>query len=295
MKKLRRLILFNKRGKYFEKHAGYSQVSLKLSSMESIYTKPILFFVLIAIILGVVLLTIDLVFVNLNNENWQVNFLINLHASVIEVFILGIIVAWYNKQSNRIERIRVLQEELHSYRLLESDEAVYRKVGILKSLSELRATGIDLAGSYLKMEYGVYLDNIKLQKAILDGTRLSKAHLNKSDLSFANLHHAQLDGVQLQSANLEGAGLFFTNLIGANLYNVNLKNANIGPLMMDYTTSLNGVHLEGARVDGEDWIDRLKRIGVEGFEDIENRYHVINVEEKWYGNVQINHRIRTKK
>ena len=292
VEKIRDIFLFNKRGKYRSKLYGFSKIDLKLSTSELLYTKPVLFFFLVAIFFVIILLVIDIFFINLNSDNWQTNLLINLHASVIEVFILGIIVAWYNKQSNRLERIRLLQEELHSNRLLESEEAVYKKVGILKSLSRLNAKGIDIAGSNLEMEYGVYLDNIKLPKAILDGTRLTKVNLRGADLRFSNLTHTQLHGAEMSNSNLQGAGLLFTNLIGADLYNVNLKNAQIEAIMIDKTTSFKGVHLEGAKVEDEYWFDKLKSIGVKGYEDIIKKYHIVKVKEKWYGHIQYNYRIK---
>lgn len=294
MKPPKELFLRNKRGKPIEKFGGPSELLINLSASELMFTRPVLFFTIVGFIAALILLSIDVWLVDLNENSWKVNLLINLHASVVEFLALGVIVAWYNKHGNRIERIRSLQEDLHSLRPLESEEAVFRKITLLKSLSALSAEGVDLSGSHLMMESGVFLDKLRLHRVILDTARLSNAYLWNSDLRWANLTYTQLNGARLNNANLEGACLGFTNLMGADLSNANLRDANIFGIMIDASTSLEGLQLDGARVDGKDWIDRLKRIGVKGAGDIEQRYCVNDVLEKWYGNVQINHRIKRK-
>lgn len=166
--------------------------------------------VYILIVIGIPLLVFSLI-MDFRKGLEAADFYGNLTASVIDIFMLGIVVIVYNKLSERKERIIRYQEEIDGYRPWKENEATYRICGIIRSLNILSVSDINLNSCYLPK---APLKLANLQGASLKGANLQEANLKKANLQGANLRCANLQGANVKRANLQGAILMFANLQG---------------------------------------------------------------------------------
>lgn len=196
--------------------------------------------------MGMALFVLDLP--HWGEEAFTENILVEAHGLFFDLFVFGVILTLYENFRDKKDRMERYREEIEDYCGWNEKEAVFRVVGIIKRLNREGQTSINL------------------QKCYLEGASLRKASLAGADLSQANLKNAVLSQADLSKANLAR-----TNLAGANLSGANLQGANL----------LNAI-LTGAKVESHEWLANLKRMQVEGAEEIEAKYGVEFVEEGVY-------------
>jgi hypothetical protein len=136
------------------------------------------------VIIGVLIL-LPLILYDIKNGISLKDFLNNLTASAIEVFILGLIILVYNKLNERKDIIRRYKEEIDGYRPWKEDEATYRICGLVRNLNNHNVSDIDLSDCYLP--------NAPLRKAQLQGANLGRANLFRANLQGADLREARVD------------------------------------------------------------------------------------------------------
>ncbi len=130
-----------------------------------------------------------------------------------------------------------------------------------------------------------YLGNAYLNESILRNANLTDAYLGNAYLNQSNLGNAKLE-----NAYLAGTSLWHANLWNANLMNSDLHNADLSGAILQFSillyTKLNGANLtdaklENAKVHDINWLKNLKRIGVIGATEVENKYQVNPEKQKW--------------
>jgi len=227
---------------------------------------------LVIIIPGIVFL-IFCILMDYNNGVESKDFYGNITASVIEVFMLGLVIVLYNKLSERKEIIRRCELEIDSYRPWQESEATYRICGLIRNLNNYNISNINLGRCYLP--------NALLYDAKLQGANLFFAHLENASLEDANLKHANLYGTKLSNANLrhanlQGACLDFADLKLANLEDANLQDASFILTQIKgvsfKNTNLQGVNFIGVEVESLDWIESLEKCSIIGIEYIKEKY-----------------------
>lgn len=143
-----------------------------------------------------------------------------------------------------------------------------RKANMMETdleLSDLRwsdLNGANLKGANLN---GVDLTHANLRKADLRGTEMQWADLSGAFVNESNLSGANMFGTTLRKANLSGTDFSGANMSAVNFSGANLKEAN-----------LSGVKLIIARVEEENWLEKLTEWQVIGAVEIQKRYTTSN-------------------
>jgi len=238
------------------------------------------------------------------------NVWLNIHASIVEVFLLGLFITWFNRLTEKKRNIQGWIEEIDDYRGWKEPEAAYRIRGAIKRLNNENISEINLNGCNLEdmdlMQFNltkadmvesnlsgaimiqIKLDGAKLMSSKLIGSNLMwaslieakawgadfrKANITDADLSGARLMSSNFGNTTLVSTNLTGADLTKANLTGAILQDANLFNA----ILLDST--LSHTNLSGAIVD-DDWFQKIIRWNCIGLNEIKESYFLAAEEEE---------------
>ncbi len=130
--------------------------------------------------------------------------------------------------------------------------------------------GVNL--KYARLDYSD-LTQAQMPAANLERSELKEAQMSKINLSDANLKRARLNNANLERAEILSANLTNANLYGANLSGADLSEATLWGTKLENANLTNAI-LDNAIVDRQDWMDHIDAIGVEGADDIEDRYRV---------------------
>lgn len=157
------------------------------------------------------------------------NILVEAHGMIMDIFVIGFIMAWLIKKGEKNRQIQSYIDEIDDFRYWVSEEATYRIRGNIRRLNRNDVANIILTSCYLK---GVNLGGVNLQKAHLNKAHLENAslvniNLQDADLSGANFKNADLAFSNLQYANLQSTDLRFANLFDVDLRHANLENTDL--------------------------------------------------------------------
>ena len=161
------------------------------------------------------------------------------HGMIFDIAVIGILLFWLNQRGEIRQRIRMYQDEIDDFRLMESQEASYRTVGNIKRLNRHQISQINLVNSSLprtNLNYvnlqgsnmnSINLSNASLIESNLEATRLNQANFENSNLNQVNMKGAYASGANFKDAFLIKAQLQNALLIKANFSNAYLMEANL--------------------------------------------------------------------
>lgn len=150
------------------------------------------------------------------------------HGMIFDIAVIGILLYWLNERGEIRQRIRVYQDEIDDFRLLESAEASFRTVGNIKRLNRHQITQINLVNSVLpktNLNY-VNLKGSNMNSANLSNSSLIESNLESARLNQANFENSNLNSVNLRSAYASGANFKDAFLIKAQFQHALLIKAN---------------------------------------------------------------------
>ncbi len=174
------------------------------------------------------------------------------HGMIFDIAVIGILLFWLNQRGEIRQRIRMYQDEIDDFRLLESQEASFRTVGNIKRLNRHQISQINLVNSSLprtNLNYvnlkgsnmnSINLSNASLIESNLEASRLNQANFENSNLNQANMKNAYASGANFKDAFLIKAQLQNALLIKANFSNAYLMEADL------QNSYLTGVDFENA-------------------------------------------------
>ena len=154
--------------------------------------------------------------------------LVEAHGLLMDIFVFGCLLLWFNERRSFRDRIRNYQETLVDLSQWNATEGVLKKVAIIKRLEDIGGvkTIPPLDHSQLPEAnfQGVNLEGTNfcfanLHYAFLNGTYFKNANLAGARLNSACLHSAVLEGADLRGADLSMAEFSFAQIDGANLGN----------------------------------------------------------------------------
>lgn len=215
----------------------------------------IVFFVVCSIVVLLVLLVLDINYI----ESWE-GILVEAHGLLFDIILFGVILAIYDFKRKKRDKIESLKEELDDYRYWKSEEAMRKNVGIIKRLTKLGITVIDLSHSFLE---GADLKNLNLSGSKMYWTYLKKANIEYCNFSNVNLSWAEMQGSNIVDSNLSKSDLSCTLLSEAFIIRSNFTD-----------TLLTNTKLSDVRVHDLDFLKILKNN--KGFETINNIFYVDN-------------------
>ncbi len=161
-------------------------------------------------------------------DDFMEQMLIQLHGMVLDIGLIGILLYWINMRGDRLKQIREHKLSIRDFKGWENDESVFRTVGNIKELNNLRIFEIDLTDAYL---HKAKLSGCKLVGSNLNAAKIRNAELNECNLSKCELNHTDLSGSSMNDGILthaycNGAIFFDCYLTKANFENAFLIKAN---------------------------------------------------------------------
>lgn len=177
------------------------------------------------------------------HESFWESFLINLHNSVLDVLLFGILFTYITKRIAWKREIQRYEDKISENRNLTSIDTPHKISQCIRRLNnyginEINLTKCHLSGSNLEMInnkivkldnsklMGSNLENIRMKRISLEGANLKGASLKNSDLSLGNLKNAQLRNIKCDNTNCKNTNYENADLLRAELENSNFQNAN---------------------------------------------------------------------
>lgn len=225
-------------------------------------TNPIktAFIVLLGIVL--ILAPFSIYYYIKEGEPFLRDILIEAHGIIFDIAIIGILILWLNKLSDRTQRIKEYLNEIEDFRNWQSPEAAFRVAGNVKRLSKEGVTGLHLSHYYLANTNMGYLDlkgcnfnysnmkNVTLDSSQLNDCRFNQTSLVKVNGNNANLENSLLCGADMENSYFVNCDFRKTLLMKANLndaffINCDLRDANLTEATLE-NTNLYKADLRGA-------------------------------------------------
>lgn len=173
------------------------------------------------------------------------NVLVEAHGAVLDLFIVGIVLYWFEQRRNHRNQIKAQEEVLADLRHYRSLDAPHRTLGTIRrllalgrnglqisemTLSSLEISNIKLLGCNLHATVftdsrikHVQFDNCSVDAAIFAGAVLEDTTFTNSSLRRAKFQNAQLNGLNLTTCWIENADFTNASLRSANLKGLDCK------------------------------------------------------------------------
>lgn len=152
-------------------------------------------------------------------------------------------------------------------------------------LNQINLKGANLRNSNLKH---VNLNHADLNKADLTNANLDSATANHINLRRADLSYAYLNLVKMQCADCVQASFKNAVLINPVLREANLNRADFSGAYLIFfnnidNANLEGILLDGAKINDPNWLDKLERWNVRGAKYVKQHYYISAVAEEAHG------------
>lgn len=143
----------------------------------------------------------------LYNREFFENFLVEIHGSILDLLIVGVILYWFDKKREERNKVESAREKLQALKFYYGEDASFRFYAGLQNLLSLGVGSVDLP------------------EANFSKLKIDQLNLSKSNLAAVNFSESILKNVKFASCNLEAAN-FIDSQIKLSCFNeVNLKRA----------------------------------------------------------------------
>jgi len=187
------------------------------------------FALLLFVILSIVIGTLDVIYWD---KNFGRNIIAEANAVLIDIFVIGIVVAFYEYQRRVNRAADDAQKELTVLGTLGGRDSVPRKVELIDLLASNGRKPISLQSYQLRGAKlnGRDLSRVDMRFVVLKESPLVRTVLIGSDLLCADLREsvlveANMSGANLYEANFGGAWLSRASLTGADVKHANFRGA----------------------------------------------------------------------
>jgi BTB/POZ domain-containing protein KCTD9 len=148
------------------------------------------------------------------NKSFYENVLSNVNGSLIDLFIIGIVLLWLNNRRESKYQITRWIEEIDDFRYWKEPEATFRIAGNIKRLNSVRISEINLFRCNLEK---AFLQKVNLKKAWLFGTIFKNANLISANLSETTCMMTDFTNSILYKVNFSNADLSGTIFLNSDL------------------------------------------------------------------------------
>lgn len=190
----------------------------------------------------------------LYSKSFFENVLVEAHGTIVDLFVVGVILYWFERRHNITEEIARHEEILSDLRLYRAPDSSYRILGTVRRLlalgvkqlhlSELNLSGLEIeqielinsnlhatifTNSHLR---NVTFDKCNCEAVIFAGAKLEHTHFKNSSFRRAKFQDAILKGIdftscQIEDANFTNANLRSATFRGVDCRGVDFKNADL--------------------------------------------------------------------
>ena len=213
----------------------------------------------------------------LREHDFLENILIEAHGMWFDIVILGAILTWYEKATDKRNDIKRLEEEIDDYRNWKEAEATYRIIGCIKRLNRLNVTALKLHGCFLKnanLVERVNLTSSEIWESNLEDARLHGAYLIDCRFNGSNLKSTKFDYATLKEADFHGSCLRKASFKGAWLNSAIFNRADLRDVNFQYANIDEATEFDEAIVGRLDWVESLTEFNIQGYKSIVENYFV---------------------
>ncbi len=193
-----------------------------MDAFHYVVERPLLTATVVLILVTLVVVGLSLPYYLSDPAAFGAQILAEAHGMIFDIAVIGILLYWLNERGEIRQRIRMYQDEIDDYRLLESAEASFRTVGNIKRLNRHQITQINLVNSVLPK---TNLNYVNLKGSNMNSANLSNSSFIESNLESARLNQANFENSNLNSANLRGSYASGANFKDAFLIKAMFQNA----------------------------------------------------------------------
>jgi uncharacterized protein YjbI with pentapeptide repeats len=182
-------------------------------------------------------------------EDLYIQLVAQAHGAVLEILIMGALVFWINKMTDRKKLVDSCLDEIEELRPFSNEYTVIRAVRNIKKLNKHKVDRIDLSNFNLRK---APFEGIRLIDSNLSGTNFEEARLFRVNFEATNLSSAIMAKVALTDSTLNSAIANATCFEDAHLVKTSLRNAKLVSAQFDKAT-LNAVDLSLANLANTSW------------------------------------------
>lgn len=202
---------------------------------------PIKLTVSLAVILMMLVITASWHYYLTLPGDFMIQLLAELHGLVLDIFVIGILIVWINRLSEKRRAIEFCKQQIDDLRSLRGDHVRLKIMSCIKILNRYKIFEIDLNG--------VSVSNAPLNNINLTGSDLNGFECRKAKLIDATLTRCNMNGSIFDKADLFQADLSYVSGNGARFNNANLSKAKLCHSKF-ITTSFRNCYLNGASLAG---------------------------------------------
>lgn len=170
----------------------------------------------------------------LYNRDFFENLLVEIHGTIIDIFIVGIILYWFEQRREKQETLIKLENKLENLKYYRGQDSAIIFYATLRHLISLNRKKVSIPEANLS---NLNIKNLMLSSSNLIATNFSKSHLYTVKLIECNLEASQFidtifTKVEFQNVNLKRSKFINSKLKGmdfrtCDIRGVNFKNSSL--------------------------------------------------------------------
>ncbi len=189
------------------------------------------------------------------------NFLIEMHGSILDLFVVGVILYWFDKKRDERNKVDNARENLQALKFYYGEDAPFRFYAGLHNLLSLGVNSIDLPEANLSK---LKIDDLNLSKSNLVAANFSESILRNVNFVSCNLEAANFIDCQIKISSFDKVNLKRAKFIGAQLNGMDFRNCDIRGAVFKNTdlksanfrgVDCSQVSFEGANLRSANFID----------------------------------------
>lgn len=201
--------------------------------------------------------------VGLYNRDFFENLLVEMHGSIFDLVVVGVILYWFESKREEREKINRAKEDLDSLKFYYGKDSSYRFYSALRYLLSLGSNKADIPEAdfnHLKIDglrlsnsnliatsfYKSILSDVKLELCDLEAANFVDSVVKRSEFIQVNLKRAKFINAKLNGMNFKEC-----DVRGANFKNAELKSANFRGV------DCSQVNFKGADLRSANFLDAL--------------------------------------
>lgn len=143
----------------------------------------------------------------LYDRNFFENLLVEMHGSIFDLLVVGVILYWFEKRRDNQEKLSRAKEDLDSLKYYYGKDSSFKFYSALRYLLSLGVNKADIP------------------EANLNNLKIDALHLSSSNLIATNFNKSILSNVVFDECNMEAANFIDSELKSTSFKKVNLKRA----------------------------------------------------------------------
>lgn len=208
------------------------------------------------------------------------NVLVGAHGSILDLFVVGLLLFYFDQRRGRRNERKRLEEALLDLQMYRAPDSSYRVLGTIRrlislgirklnlsemQLNDLRVADITLTESNChaivftdSRLVGVRLEHCECDAAIFAGAKLDHVEFKNCSFRRAKFHGAKLNGIDFRTCKVQGADFTNASLRSANFRGVDCKGIKLQNADLRSANFIDAKNLDPATFSSARTIKHLK-------------------------------------